>query len=60
MTSKSLTLEVPKNEAAKIEATLKEFAAQMERGLKRMKNDQVEIEKLKAQTRAMLAELKAA
>jgi hypothetical protein len=60
MTSKSLTLEVPKNEAAKIEATLKEFAARMERGLKRMKNDQVEIEKLKAQTRAMLAELKAA
>lgn len=60
MTTKSLTLEVPKAEAAKMDAAIKECISEMERARKRMKNDQAEIDRLKAQTRAMLAQMKAA
>ncbi len=60
MTTKSLTLEMPKAEAARVDAALKECLAEMERARKRMKSDLVEIDRLKAQTRALLAQMKAA
>lgn len=60
MTTKSLTLEVPKAEAARVDAALKECLAEMERARKRMKSDQVEIDRLKAQIRTLLAQMQAA
>ena len=58
MTSKSLVLELQKSEAAKLEAALKECVSELERARKRMRIDQGEINRLKAETRAMLAQIK--
>lgn len=59
MAMKSVTVEIPANEAAEFKALIKELVAKMDRARKRMKRDQAEIERLKAKTHATLAELKA-
>ena len=46
-------------EAADVEEAIKLCVAEMERATERMADDQAEIEKLKAETRAMLAVLQA-
>lgn len=48
------------DEAAGLEAAIDDLLAEMRRAAKQMKSDQAQIERLKAETRAMLAELKAA
>ena len=53
------TLEIPKKEAARLATFLKQFVAAVDRARKQMKRDQAEINRLKAETRAVLAELKA-
>ena len=58
--SKTITFEPTGDEAVKIEAVLDDLIAEMERAREQMANDQKEINKLKAHTRAILARLKAA
>lgn len=58
MATKTVTLEIPAKEAAKMEGFLKSFAGAVDRARRQMKRDQAEIDRLKAETRAMLAELK--
>ncbi len=58
--SKNLALEPTAAEAAQIEAVIKELLAQIRSANEEMTRDQQEIEVLKAQTRGMLAKLKAA
>lgn len=58
--SKNLALEPTAAEAAQIEAAIKELLAQIRSANEEMTRDQREIEVLKAQTRGMLAKLKAA
>ncbi len=58
--SKNLALEPTAAEAAQIEAAIKELLAQIRSANEEMMRDQREIEALKAQTRGMLAKLKAA
>ena len=57
---KSIHLGLTADEAARLEAAIDELLAGMKRAAKQMKSDQAQIERLKAETRAMLAELKAA
>jgi hypothetical protein len=60
---KTLTYEIDADEAKQLEATVNECIAQMQQANQRMDHRQVEIDKLKAETRAMLnriRELKAA
>ena len=57
---KILEAKLTANKAARIEATITKCDQALTRLFKQMRKDQAEIEKLKAQTRAMLAELKAA
>ena len=57
---KTLEAKLTAGEAARIEAAITKSDDALRRVFKRMRKDQAEIEKLKAQTRAMLAELKAA
>jgi len=59
MTTKTTTLEIPAKEAARLGAFLKKFVAAVDIARKQMKRDQAEIDRLKAETRAVLAELKA-
>ena len=58
MTTKMTTLEIPAKEAARLGSFLKQFVAAVDRAKKAMKRDQAEIDRLKAETRAVLAELK--
>ena len=58
MTSKTMTVEIPAKEAAKLGSFLKQFVAAVDRAKRRMKRDQAEIDRLKAETRAVLTELK--
>lgn len=58
--SKNATLEPTADEAADIEAAVRELLAEMKRANEKMDTDQHEIERLKTQTRATLAKLKAA
>lgn len=60
MASKTMALDIPKQEAAKIDAAIRECVTEMEHARKRMKQDQAEIDRLKAQTRALLSGMKAA
>ena len=48
------------NEATRIEAAITKYHTALVPLFKEMKRDQAEIEKLRTETRAMLAELKAA
>jgi hypothetical protein len=57
---KTLDVKLTASEAERIEATISKCDEALTRVFKRMKKDQAEIEKLKAQTRAILAEMKAA
>ncbi|MBI2925196.1 MAG: hypothetical protein HYY24_05775 [Verrucomicrobia bacterium] len=59
MTSKTVTLEIPAKQAAKMEGFLKAYVAAVDKAKKRMRRDQVEIDRFKAETGAILAELKA-
>ncbi len=58
--SKDITLEPTAEEAAQIEAASKELLAEIKRANDQMARDQQEIDRLKAETRAILAKLKAA
>ena len=59
MTSKAATLEIQPKDAAKLGGFLKAFVSAVDAASKRMQRDQVEIDRLKAETRAMLTEMKA-
>jgi hypothetical protein len=54
-----ITLE-PEAESAEIKAAVHECIAEIDRVRKQMETDQAEIDRLKAETREMLARLKAA
>lgn len=56
---KTLEAKLTSGEASRIEATISKCEEALRRLFKQMRKDQAEIEKLKAQTRAMLAEMKA-
>jgi hypothetical protein len=51
--------EISPDEAARIQAAIQACILEMQRANERMKKDQEEIERLRAKTRAMLAELEA-
>lgn len=53
-------MDVNPDEAARIEAAIDECIAAMKIANAQMANDQAEIERLKAETRTMLTELRAA
>ena len=53
-------MDVNPDEAARIEAAIDECFAAMKLANKKMASDQAEIERLKAETRTMLTQLKAA
>ena len=57
---KSLTSDVTPEEANNIKAAIDDTCAEIAHAIEQMKKDQAEIEQLKAETRAMLNELKAA
>jgi uncharacterized protein YaaN involved in tellurite resistance len=57
--SKSLTADVPKDDA-EFESAIEKIFVEIEREHEEMKKDQEEIDRLKARTRAILAQLKAA
>jgi predicted RNA binding protein with dsRBD fold (UPF0201 family) len=57
--SKSLTADMPQDDA-EIESAIKKIFVEIEHEHEQMEKDQEDIERLKAQTRAMLAQLKAA
>jgi len=59
MTTKVETLELNNGQAAKFRTAIKQCVSEIGRTLRRMKADQTEIERLKAETRATLARLKA-
>ncbi len=54
--AKTLTFEVPESEAAALEAALAKCIAEMELANERMKQDQDEINKLKAETQVIAAQ----
>ncbi len=51
------SFDVPAKEAKQIQAQMREYIAEMQRSNERIKKDQEEIDRLKAKTRANLAEL---
>lgn len=57
---KTTSLDVTPDEAAALEGAIAKLVAKIKRATKQMKSDQAEIDRLKAETRAMLAKLKAA
>ena len=57
---KTIDVKLTASEAERIEAAITKSEEALTRLFKQMKKDQAEIEKLKGQTRAMLAEMKAA
>ena len=59
MPGKTITLELPAREAAKCEAAVDEYLAKIDRSLARNKRTQARIDRLKAETRAILARLEA-
>jgi len=59
MTGETAILEIPPKDAAKLDGFLGSFVAAVDAARKRMQRDQAEIERLKAETRAMLAEIEA-
>ena len=59
MPSKTLALDLPKGGAEEIESAVKGYLAKIDRSLERNKRTQTRIDKLKAETRELLARLKA-
>lgn len=57
---KSSTIDISQDEAEKIETAINECLDTMQKANEQMASDQVEIERLKAETRAILAKLEAA
>ena len=57
--SKSLTADMPTDEA-EVKAAIEKMLAEVEQNREKMKRDQEEIDRLKARTRAALAQLEAA
>jgi predicted RNA binding protein with dsRBD fold (UPF0201 family) len=57
--SKSLTADMP-NDDAEIKEAIEKIFTEIEHEHEKMKKDQEEIDRLKARTRAILAQLKAA
>lgn len=57
---KVLTLELTAETAAEFEEIIKELIVEMQRAGEKMKRDKEEIDRLKVETRAMIAQLKAA
>ena len=55
-----LRIDITADEAAKFEAAISQCMVAMQQANEQMASDQAEIERLKAETRAMLARLKAA
>jgi hypothetical protein len=55
----ALNFEFTAENAAEFEEIIKDLLAEMKTALEEMKNDQAEIDRLKAETRAILAELEA-
>ncbi len=60
MASKTVTLELAKKDDAKLNAAVKRCLAEIDRSLERMDQDQAEIDRMKVETKAILAKLKAA
>ena len=58
MATKTVTLEIPDHEAARYEAAIRDGLGEIDRILKRLNRKQARIDKLKAQTRAVLDRLK--
>ncbi len=56
---KTLEMKLTADEAEKISATIKEYDKAILHIFKKMDRDQVEIEKLRAETRQMLTQMKA-
>jgi hypothetical protein len=52
-------MEMPAREAAKYEAAIDDYIAKIDRSLERSKRTQVQIDRMKAETRALLARIKA-
>ena len=59
VTSKTVSVDVPAKALLRLESFFKDFTAAVDRAKKQMRRDQAEIERLKTETRLMLAELKA-
>ena len=57
---KSSTIDISQDEAEKIETAINECLEAMQKANEQMASDQAEIERLKAETRAILAKLEAA
>ena len=57
---KTLTSDVTPEEANSIQAAIEDTCTEIARAIEQMEKDQAEIEQLKAETRAMLRELRAA
>lgn len=57
---KPINIEITANQAARLHDAFRECIAEIKRAREAMKKDQVEIERLKAETRSILAQVKAA
>ena len=57
---KPIQFALTNNQAARLEEAIDDLIVEMKRAAKRMKRDQAKIEQLKAETRVMLKQLKAA
>jgi hypothetical protein len=60
MASKTLALEMEKKDDGKLSVAVRECLNEIDRALKRMESDQAEIDRIKAETKAILKKLKAA
>ena len=60
MASKTLALEMEKKDDGKLSTAVSECLNEIDRALKRMEGDQAEIDRIKAETKAILKKLKAA
>jgi hypothetical protein len=56
--AKAITYEMDMDEAKQLEAAVNECIIEMQQANQRMDNRQVEIDKLKSETRAMLAQIR--
>ena len=56
---KTRTPDISSDDEAKIVSAIEDASAEISRALERMKKDQAEIDRLRAETRVMLHELKA-
>jgi methyl-accepting chemotaxis protein len=57
---KSITVELPSDEAAEIQAEIRKYITEMQRANERIRKDQEEIQRLKQKTQAIITELREA